>query len=125
MVTTEEPGGRLRLVIADNDPEALDLAVVDLDLEGHDIVGTAREGTTALELCERLTPDVLVVDHRMPPGPWGVEVAEQVRRDHPDIRVVIYSNYQSEDLFRRARACGAVYLPKGNLQSLRRAVMGR
>lgn len=115
---------RLKLVIADNDPDALDLAVIDLDLEGHDIVGTAREGTTALELCGRLAPDVLVVDHRMPPGPWGVEVAEQVRREHPDIRVVIYSNYQSEDLLRRARACGATYLPKGNLKSLRRAVVG-
>jgi two-component system, response regulator YesN len=115
---------RLRLVIADNDPDALELAVIDLDLEGHDIVGTAREGTTALELCNRLTPDVLVVDHRMPPGPWGVEVAEQVRGEHPDIRVVIYSNYQSEDLFRRARACGAVLLPKGSLHALRRAVVG-
>lgn len=112
------------MVIADNDPEALDLAVTDLDLEGHEVVGTAREGTAALELCERLTPDVLVVDHRMPPGPWGVEVAEQVRRAHPDIRVVIYSNYQSEDLFRRAEACGAVFLPKGNLRALRRAVAG-
>lgn len=115
---------RLRLVIADNDPDALELAVTDLDLEGHDIVGTALEGTTALELCSRLTPDVLVVDHRMPPGPWGVEVAERVRRDHPGMRVVIYSNYQSEDLFRRARACGAVLLPKGNLHALRRAVVG-
>jgi len=112
----------VRVVIADNDPEALDLAVTDLGLEGHDIVGTAREGTTALALCERLMPEVLVVDHRMPPGPWGVEVAEQVRRAHPDIRVVIYSNYQSEDLCRRAEACGATFLPKGNLRALRRAV---
>jgi DNA-binding NarL/FixJ family response regulator len=112
------------VVVADNDPDALDLAVIDLDLEGHDVVGTAREGTTALELCERLTPDVLVVDHRMPPGPWGVDVAEQVRRTHPDMRVVIYSNYQSEELYRRARACGAILLPKGSLQALRRAVVG-
>jgi DNA-binding NarL/FixJ family response regulator len=115
---------RLRVVIADNDPDALDLAVIDLDLEGHDIVGTAREGTTALDLCERLTPDVLVVDHRMPPGPWGLDVAEQVRKAHPDMRVVIYSNYQSEELLSRAKACGAIFLPKGNLQSLRRAVAG-
>lgn len=121
----EETHARLRLVIADNDPDALDLAVIDLGLEGHDIVGTAREGTTALELCERLTPDVLVVDHRMPPGPWGVEVAEQVRHAHPDMRVVIYSNYQSEELLRRAQACGAVLLPKGSLHALRRAVVGR
>lgn len=119
----EQAGGR-RLVVVDNDPDALDLAVTDLGFEGHDIVGTAREGTTALELCERLTPDVLVIDHRMPPGPWGVEVAERVRREHPDVRVVIYSNYESEELFRRARACGAVLLAKGNLHALRRAVMG-
>ena len=40
----------MRLVVADNDSEALDLLVTDFKLEGHDIVGTAYGGDRALEL---------------------------------------------------------------------------
>ena len=113
---------RLRVVVADNDPEALELAVTDLRLEGHEIVGQALDGNTAIALVAQTRPDVLVVDHRMPGGPFGVEVAESVLRDYPSTRVIVYSNYRSADLVRRVRASGAVFLPKGNLRSLRRAV---
>ena len=115
---------RRRVVVVDNDPAALDLAVTDLALEGHEIVGTGLDGATALQLCDDLRPDVLVVDHRMPPGMWGLDVARVVRKEHPAIRVVLYSNYQDAQLVEHARAIGAVFLPKGNLRSLRRAVTG-
>lgn len=113
-----------RVVVADNDPDALELVVLDLSLEGHDVVGTALDGSTVLELVDRLRPDVLVVDHRMPPGPWGIEVAGQVRRAHPAVEVVVYSNYQSAELLDRAAALGVRFVPKGNLRTLRRAVDG-
>ena len=114
-----------RIVVVDNDPDALELVALDLALEGHDIVASALDGVTALALVDELHPDVLVVDHRMPPGPWGIEVAEQVRRRHPEIDVVLYSNYQSADLIARSRALGAQFVPKGNLRTLRRAVARR
>ena len=119
-----EPKRRLRVVVVDNDPGALELAVTDLDLEGHEIVGRGADGEEALRLVASEHPDVLVVDHRMPPGPWGLEVAERVRREYPETRVIVYSNYQSVELIRRVREAGAIYLPKGNLRSLRRAVVG-
>lgn len=111
-------------MVVDNDPDALELVVLDLGLEGHEIVGTALEGETALRLVAEQTPDVLVVDHRMPPGPWGIDVAEQVRRRYPDIEVVLHSNHQSKELIRRAGEAGACFVPKGNLRTLRRAVAG-
>lgn len=111
-----------RVVVADNDPDALDLVVTDLGLEGHEVVGAASDGDEALALVEAHVPDVLVVDHRMPPGPWGIEVAERVRRAHPAVVVVVYSNYQSVELIERAAASGVHFVPKGNLRTLRRAV---
>ncbi len=111
-----------RVVVVDNDPEALELACTDLRLEGHDVVGSGLDGTTALRLVDELDPDVLVVDHRMPPGPFGLEVARQVTRTHPHVRVIVYSNYQDAELVLATRATGAVFLPKGNLRRLRRAV---
>ena len=113
-----------RVVVVDNDPGALELAVTDLALEGHDIVGQGLDGATGLELCRALAPDVVVVDHRMPPGPHGLEVAQRLAAEAPEVRVVVYTNYQDVELIRAVRECGATYLPKGNLKSLRRAVAG-
>jgi CheY-like chemotaxis protein len=58
-----------RIVVADNDPDALDLVVTDLRFEGHEIVGRATQGDVAIDMCRALRPDVLVVDYRMPPAP--------------------------------------------------------
>lgn len=112
------------MVVADNDPDALELVLTDLRLEGHDIVGSCLDGATAIELCKRLQPDVAVIDHRMPPGPHGLEVAERLAHDAPSVRVVVFTNYQDAGLVAAVRASGATYLPKGNLRALRRAVAG-
>lgn len=113
----------MRLVVADNDSDALDLLVIDLGLEGHDVVGTAPTGDRALELCTTLAPDALVVDFRMPPGINGVETARRVREQRPDLRVVLYTNYVNADVARGARAAGAILIEKGNLRALRRALV--
>lgn len=117
-------GPALRVVVVDNDPDALELVLTDLRLEGHDIVGSCLDGATALEMCKRLRPDVAVVDHRMPPGPHGLEVAQRLAREAPDVRVIVFTNYQDRALVDAVRASGATYLPKGNLRLLRQAVMG-
>src|SRR2546427_726184 len=96
-----------RVVVADNDPDALDLACTDLRLEGHEIVGWATDGETALALCFELEPDVLVVDYRMPPGPDGAEVARRMRRDMPAVSVVVFTNYDNPEGNRAVRRGGA------------------
>lgn len=115
-------GPSLRVVVADNDPAALDLVVTDLLLEGHDVVAACLDGTTALEACTSLRPDVVVLDHRMPPGPYGLDVARRLAQVAPDLRVIVFTNYQDADLVAQIEAAGATYLPKGNIRALRRAV---
>lgn len=110
-----------RVVVADNDRDALDLVVLDLTLEGHTIVGTASQGGDAVALCESLRPDVLVVDYRMPPGLNGIDVARAVR-EFPGLRVVLYSNYSDRRLRDQAARVGATYLQKGQLAALRRVL---
>jgi two-component system response regulator NreC len=110
-----------RILVADNDADALDLAVLDLRLEGHTVVG-APDGDSALALVAASVPDVVVLDYRMPPGPNGLTVGVQLRRDHPDLRIVIYSNYQDVNLVVQAAEHGIPFLPKGNLRTLRAAV---
>jgi len=113
-----------RVVVVDNDPDALELACTDLRLEGHEIVGFAGDGETALELCRKLRPDVLVVDYRMPPGPDGAEVARRMRREMPAVTVVVFTNYDTADVVRSVGRAGARLVLKGQLDDLRRAVAG-
>jgi DNA-binding NtrC family response regulator len=109
------------IVVADNDPDALDLVLTDLTLEGHRVHGAA-DAVGAEELITVMSPDVAVLDYRMPPGPTGLDLAERLAADRPELRVVIYSNYQDLELVRRATAVGVRFLAKGNLRALRRAV---
>lgn len=112
----------LRVLVADNDLDALELVVTDLRLEGHVVVDACRDGATTIARCRELRPDVVVVDHRMPPGPYGLEVARVLTQEMPDVKVIVFTNYQDLDLVRNVKATGATYLPKGNLRALRRAV---
>lgn len=111
-----------RVVVADNDPDALELLTLDLTLEGHEVVGVAACGEDAVRLCEEVRPDVLVVDYRMPPGPNGIEVVRRLRRSMPDLRMVVYTNYSDARLHDAAERLGATFLAKGQLAALRRVV---
>lgn len=112
----------MRLVLVDNDADALDLVVLDLRLEGHDVVATATNGDDAVAACERVRPDVLVVDYRMAPGIDGVEVARRVLNAGTARRVLLYSNYSHPATVEAARVAGAHWLRKGDVRSLRAAV---
>ena len=114
----------MRVVIADNDPDALELALTDLRLEGHE-VHPATDASGARELVAHLAPDVVVLDHRMPPGATGLELAEELVAAGTTARVVIYSNYQDPALRARAARIDVPFLAKGNLRTLRAAVEGQ
>lgn len=114
----------VRIVLVDNDPMALEVIELDLRLEGHEIVGTACAGDEAVQLIVEVAPDVAVLDYRMPPGIDGLEVARRVRRRAPQVRMVFYSSHIRSELLDEADRLSVPYLRKGDLSSLRRAVLG-
>ena len=116
-------GRGVRLVLVDNDEGALELINLDLGLEGHDVVATARDGESAVAACARTQPEVLVVDYRMPPGIDGIEVARRVLAAGTAGAVIIYSNYLDPKKEAAAEAAGARWLTKGQLAALRAAVL--
>lgn len=112
----------MRLVLADNDPVVIELLELDLTLEGHTILASARDGETAIEACARLAPDALVVDYRMPPGPNGLDVIEAVHAERPDVVCLLFTNYSAAKVRARAEELNAVYVPKSTLAELRTAL---
>jgi CheY-like chemotaxis protein len=109
-----------RLVLVDNDEAVLRLLLLDLGLEGHDIVATAADGERGLSACAEHHPDVLVVDLRLGSGIDGLDVARELQGD--GTRVVVYTNYITPDVVKAAGDAGATVIEKGNLSALRRAV---
>src|SRR5450432_872216 len=76
------------------------------------VVGEAGDGLGALALIERLEPDVLLVDVGLA-DESGIDVARQVITTHPDVRVVMLSAHDDDELVRDAWEAGvAGYLLK-------------
>ena len=84
-------------------------------LAGHSqicVVGEAADGEQGLLMYRTLRPDVMLLDLRLP-GTSGFDVLTRLRREFPDARVVVLSNYQgSEDVYRAVRSGAAGYLTK-------------
>ena len=68
-----------------------------LESSGHcTVVGEAGDGRTANEKIEELKPDLAILDISMP-GLSGVEVARNLRRYLPEIKIIILSRHDSEE----------------------------
>src|SRR3954447_12845707 len=63
----------------------------------NDVVGLCEDLGSLLELVEERKPDVVVTDIRMPPTHTdeGIRLASLLRASHPEIGVVVLSNYAS------------------------------
>ena len=102
----------ISLVIADDHP--LILAGLASLIESEPDLALLGQGTSAAEavaLYERLRPDVMLVDLRMPGG--GLEAIIATRRMHPDARIVMLTSYEGDENVHRALQAGAAgYLLK-------------
>jgi DNA-binding NarL/FixJ family response regulator len=112
-----------RLVLADDHP-ALLAAVGDfLGGAGFDVVDRVADGAAALAAVERLSPEIALVDMRMPKL-GGVELVRRLRAARPRTLVAVYTAEADADLARQALAAGAaaVVLKEAPLQDLVRAL---
>ena len=95
-----------------------------------DLVGQAVDGREAVALCERLQPDVILMDLVMPEMD-GVAATRIIRKRWPQTEVIALTSFQEKDLVRDALQAGAIgYLLKnvsmGDLtESIRAAHAGR
>ncbi len=119
------------LVIADDHPivRAGLRALLAAEPDFH-VAGEAANGLEAVQLVERLRPDVLVVDVLMPKLN-GLEVVRQVRHRAPHVRVVVLSMHDSEAYVLEALRHGAAgYVLKDSstdhlVQAVREVAAGR
>jgi DNA-binding NarL/FixJ family response regulator len=85
--------------------------------EDCNVVGEAANGLAAIDLIERLQPDVAILDLQMP-DLGGLEVARRAREKSPDTRVIILTMYADEPYVLEALRHGVSgYVLKGSATS--------
>jgi two-component system, response regulator PdtaR len=109
---TDASGSAARTVVVAEDEVLIRMDLAEmLTEEGYDVVGQAGDGASAVELTERLRPDLVILDVKMPVLD-GIAAAERIAgsRIAP---VVILTAFSQRDLVERARDAGAMaYLVK-------------
>src|SRR4051812_25444676 len=107
------------LIVDDEDDMRLLLQLkIDEANRGLRVVGQASSGEHALVLRPDLDIDVIVLDQKMP-GMTGIETAEALLANEPDLPIVLYSAYLDDDTAEAATRIGVRRcVRKGDVTSL-------
>ncbi len=98
---------KTRLVIAEDETMTREMLARLLSLEDDiEVVGTAADGQKALNVVRAQKPDVLLTDIGMP-HVNGIELTETLRREMPQVGVVILTIYNDDERVFAAIKAGA------------------
>ncbi|MFF4307655.1 response regulator [Streptomyces sp. NPDC001601] len=113
MTETEGEKKPARVVVADDQTVVREGIVMLLGLlPGVKVVGAAGDGEEAVRLVAELSPDVVLMDLRMPRCD-GVEATRRIRSEYPGTQVVVLTTFaDDESLFPALRAGARGYLTK-------------
>ncbi len=125
------PGHRIRVLVCD-DHELVRRGLCSLlrGIPGYEVAGEAGDADAAVSAADRLRPDVVVMDVRLPTRS-GIEACREIRSAHPETRVVMLTSYADEDALVGSIMAGASgYLLKrlcgaDLVDSLRQVAAGR
>jgi DNA-binding NarL/FixJ family response regulator len=106
----------MRTVLVDDHTLFRDVVASLLLAWGHEVVGQAGDGKDAIDLVDQTSPDVVLMDVRMP-NVSGLEATAEIKARHPEVAIVMLTVSEDEaDLFRAIKAGAQGYLLK-NLEA--------
>ena len=122
---------KIRILVADDHPVVRDGIVAILEVEKDmRVVGQAEDGVEAVALAEKLLPDIVLLDLRMPRLD-GLEAIAQIQSRHVPGKVIILTTFESEqDVHVSLKAGARGYLLKDTcrqtlLETIRQVHGGR
>ena len=104
-----------RIVLADDHPMFREgIKRIIADVPQLKVVAEAGDGVEVLEILPGINPDLVILDLSMP-RLHGTEVTKEIKRLHPQVKVLILTLHKSKEYLSRAIAAGADgYLLKEN-----------
>jgi DNA-binding NarL/FixJ family response regulator len=105
---------QIRILLADDHPVVRDgLAAILGTQSDFEVVGEAGNGRSAIQLVQELNPDLILLDLEMPDMD-GVETLKILRTNNPDVRVIVFTAFDTDERILTAVQAGAQgYLLKG------------
>src|SRR3977135_336948 len=116
---------QIRIILADDHPVVRQgLATILKSQKDIKVVGEAADGEEVCELYDQLSPDVLLLDLRMPKKDGLQVVAELMARRVSKPRIIVMTAFETEEDIRQALKAGVkAFLVKGaHPQQIREAV---
>ena len=113
-----KPPDAIKVLIVDDHPVVRIGLRTMLDSEDNiSVIGMAESGSEAMKEVQRALPDVVLMDLRMPEME-GTKAISELRRIQPDLRILVLTNYESDEYIFRALQAGAMgYLLKSTPQA--------
>jgi len=100
------------LIVDDHEVVRLGLKALLQRYPQFEVVGEAGTAKEAIEMSNRIRPDVVLMDIRLP-GTSGIEACEEITKTNPGIKVIILTSYaEDEMLFSAIRAGASGYVLK-------------
>ncbi|HJV80032.1 response regulator transcription factor [Noviherbaspirillum sp.] len=96
----------LNIIIADDDATTCHVLRMLLREHGHQVVGEARDGEKAIELCEMHKPDLAFIDIAMPRMD-GHQATQAIRQKLPNVGVIMISALPTLENVQTALQAGA------------------
>lgn len=98
---------KIRVLLADDQTILADgIRSVLTSCPDFEVVGIAADGVEAVELSDKLLPDVILMDIRMP-NMNGVIATQEIKRRRPDVKILILTTFDDSDYILNAINNGA------------------
>jgi len=99
---------KIRILIADDHTILRDgIRSLLEDVDDMTVVGEADDGHSVVQMTAQLEPDIVIMDIAMPLLN-GLEATRQIKRDHPNTKILILTMHDNEEYIRQALAVGAM-----------------
>jgi len=97
---------KIKILLVDDETLLLESLEIILSLNDMEVIGTAHDGNEALSILQKQECSLALVDLNMK-GMGGIELIGRLRKEHPDIRILVLTTFYDDRNITAAISGGA------------------
>jgi DNA-binding NarL/FixJ family response regulator len=103
----------MKVIVVDDDEDTVEVFSEFLELKDIQVVGRAHDGKQAVDLYEKLKPDIMLMDVMMPVYD-GFYAIEKIRKMNPDAKIIMVTadlSLKTKQKLRELNVSGVIFKP--------------